>query len=284
MHSSENSVKTGEIPTTIRLGFVPGVIPAKWVRIWRERHPDWELDLVALSSLDRGFATNNQDVDAALVRPPLLTRDLHAVVLYEEVSVVVFPKDHHFAAADELTAQDLSEEIQLHPLDTPFLWRGAGGSTQLIGREAKERPQDTESAIALVAAGIGIVVVPQSLARLHHRKDLTFLPLQGGPVAPVALVWRKDDDRELIEEFHGIVRGRTPNSSRGANHQPLEGKAAKALKAQRVAERNARKAAEFVAKHGVKSSSAGKVNASKSKTRAGKPTKGKPKGINRKKS
>lgn len=283
MHSSENGVKTGEIPTTIRLGFVPGVIPAKWVRIWRERHPDWELDLVALPSLDRGLATDAQEVDAALVRPPLVSRNLHAVVLYEEVSVVVFPKDHHFAAADDLTAEDLAPEIQLHPVDSPFLWRGPDGATQLIGQEAKERPEDTAAAIALVAAGIGIVVVPQSLARLHHRKDLTFLPLKDGPIAPIALVWRQDDDRELIEEFHGIVRGRTPNSSRGANHQPLEGKAAKALKAQRVAERNARKAAEFTAKHGTKSSKLGKPNASKSKTRAGKPTKGKPKGPNRKK-
>lgn len=255
MQSTEINEKQGETPTTIRLGYVPGVIPAKWVRIWRERHPELELELVALPALDRGLSTDTSHVDVSLVRPPLISRNLHSVVLYEEVSVVVFPKEHHFAAADSLANADVAPEIQLDPLDSPFTWGSA--NLALIGRPALERPQDTSAAIALVAAGIGILILPQSVARLHHRKDLMSAPLEGGPIAPVALVWRQNDDREMIEEFHGIVRGRTLNSTRGANNQPLEGKAAKALKTQRVAEKNARKAAEFAEKYGRKPGSQG---------------------------
>ena len=266
MQSTETSGKSSETPTTIRLGFVPGVIPAKWVRIWRERHPNWDLELVALPSLDRGYGAKAGEVDLALVRPPLISRDLHAVLLYEEVPVVVFPKDHHFAAADSLTAADLASEIQLDPLDSPFSWRDREGNSTLPGRPAKERPEDTEGAVALVAAGIGVLVVPQSLARLHHRKDLTYLPLAGGATTPIALVWRQDDARDLVEEFHGIVRGRTENSSRGPGNQPLEGKAAKAAKAQRIADKNERKAAEFAAKHGKKSADGGAKSSSRGKT------------------
>ena len=168
MQSTENSEKQGEIPTTIRLGYVPGVIPAKWVRIWRERHPELELELIALDALDRGLATDAADVDVSLVRPPLVSRNLHSVVLYEEVSVVVFPKDHHFAAADSLTFADLEPEVQLNPLDSAFNWGSA--SLGLIGRPAIERPQDTAGAIALVAAGIGIVVLPVSCAPTSPKR------------------------------------------------------------------------------------------------------------------
>lgn len=279
MQSTKNSDQQGEIPTTIRLGFVPGVIPAKWVRIWRERHPNWNLELVALESMDRGAAVHRSEVDVALVRPPLVSRSLHAVVLYEEQPVVVFPKDHHFAAADSLNFEDLAPEVHLNPLDNAYLWPGPDGSVALPGIAAKERPADTAAAIALVAAGIGVLVVPQSLARLHHRKDLTFAPLTAGPVAPVALVWRQDDERELIEEFHGIVRGRTENSTRGANNQPLVGKEAKALKAQRIAEKNARRAAEFAEKHGRKQKNqAGRAGGPKRPAGGGKVSgKGRPK-------
>jgi hypothetical protein len=78
-----------------------------------------------------------------------------------------------------------------------------------------ERPATTEDAVELVSAGIGLLVAPQSLARLHHRKDLTYRPLPTGPVSQVALSWPAGETSELMEHFIGIVRGRTVNSSRG---------------------------------------------------------------------
>jgi DNA-binding transcriptional LysR family regulator len=65
-----------------------------------------------------------------------------------------------------------------------------------------------------VAAGVGIVVVPMSLARLHHRKDAEHRTLTDGPSSTVALVWPADDPSALVDAFIGIVRGRTANSSR----------------------------------------------------------------------
>src|SRR5699024_2653252 len=72
-------------------------------------------------------------------------------------------------------------------------------------------------ALDLVAAGVGLVLLPQSLARLHHRKDLTYRPIEGAAIAQsqVALIWPADGTSDLMEEFIGIVRGRTANSSRG---------------------------------------------------------------------
>ena len=76
-------------------------------------------------------------------------------------------------------------------------------------------PETTGDAIATVAAGVGAVIVPMSLARLHQRRDAASVPLRDGPLSQVALAWRTDRTTPLVEAFVGIVRGRTANSSRG---------------------------------------------------------------------
>ncbi len=63
--------------------------------------------------------------------------------------------------------------------------------------------------------------MPQSLARLHHRKDLKYVPLAGAPQSRVALAFPiRDENPELVEHMIGIVRGRTVNSTRGPAPEP----------------------------------------------------------------
>ena len=71
----------------------------------------------------------------------------------------------------------------------------------------------------MVATGSGIVVVPMSVARLHHRKDVVHRPVTGVAPSGVGLAWRVDDDDPRIEDFIGIVRGRTERSTRGGSAQ-----------------------------------------------------------------
>jgi hypothetical protein len=54
-----------------------------------------------------------------------------------------------------------------------------------------------------------------SLARLHHRKDVTYRKVSDVPGPEIGLIWRKDADSELHQELAGIVRGRTSRSTRG---------------------------------------------------------------------
>ncbi|WP_026425617.1 LysR family transcriptional regulator substrate-binding protein [Actinokineospora inagensis] len=192
-----------------RLGYVPGATPAKWARIWAERSTK-PLDLVAVAAAGAERAVRDGAVDAALVRLPVDREGLHAIPLYTETSVVVVPKDHVIAAADEVTADDIADDVVFHPLDDALDWAAPPG------KPAIERPATTPDALELVAAGVGVVVVPQSLARLYHRRDLTYRPITGVPESPVALCWLEDRADDDIELFIGIVRGRTVNSSRGS--------------------------------------------------------------------
>ncbi|GGQ72350.1 LysR family substrate-binding domain-containing protein [Streptomyces flaveolus] len=207
-----------EEPPSFRLAYVPGVTPDKWVRIWNERLPDVPLSLTQVSPAEAGGALLGGDADAGLVRLPVDRAVLSAIPLYTETTVVVIPKDHLVTAADEVTVEDLADEIVLHPLDDVLGWE------RPPGRPALERPATTADAVELVAAGIGVLVVPLSLARLHHRKDLTYRPVTDAPGSGVALSWPEDAHTDLVEEFIGIVRGRTVNSTRGRRSAPAQTK------------------------------------------------------------
>ncbi|KAA2262563.1 LysR family transcriptional regulator [Solihabitans fulvus] len=208
-----------DVPPSFRLAYVPGVTPTKWVRTWHERLPDVALTLVGVSAAEAADLVRAGGADAGLVRLPIDRTGLSAIPLYVETTVVVIQKDHVLAAAEEVPVADLADEVVLHPLDDALDW------AQPPGRPAVDRPATTANAVELVAAGVGVLIVPQSLARLHHRKDLTYRPVSGAPESGVALSWPEDETTDLMEQFIGIVRGRTVNSTRGRQPAPAEAKA-----------------------------------------------------------
>jgi DNA-binding transcriptional LysR family regulator len=199
--------------SSLTLGYVPGGTPAKWARIWAERHPDVPLQLRTVTAARAADEVRAGVVDAAVLRLPADTSGLAVIPLYEETTVAVVPTDHVLSVADELTAADIEGEPRLQPLDDVVDWADAPGAP------IDHRPETTETAIELVAAGIGVLIVPQSLARLYHRKDLTYRPIADAPTCLVALAVPAGPQSVLIEDFIGIVRGRKPGSSR-AQTQP----------------------------------------------------------------
>lgn len=195
------------------LGYVPGGTPAKWARIWAQRHTDVPLTLQIVAAADAADAVRSGAVDMALLRPPTDTSGLAVIPLYDETTVAVVPADHVFSAVDEISAADLAGEAILRPLDDVVAWADAPGVP------VDYQPETTGSAMELAATGMGAVIVPQSLARLHHRKDLVYRPIIDAPTCPVALAVPEGPQPELVDEFIGIVRGRRPGSSRGPAEQ-----------------------------------------------------------------
>lgn len=210
----KKAVKRAEPPATpvevsgvFALGAIPGATLGGWIDTWRQRLPRADLQLHPID-----FATQREQVhelDAAIVRLPIDRADLKVIPLYDEVPVVVCSADSHLTAADELELADLAGEIVIVAEDDVL---------RLHVPESVEAsfspPETTEQAIATVAAGVGIVIVPMSLARLHQRKDTSYRVLTDGPVSTVALAWRSDATTPAVEAFIGIVRGRTAHSSR----------------------------------------------------------------------
>jgi len=209
-------VTSSDASPSFRVAYVPGVTPAKWVRIWNERLPDVPLTLVAVSAAEASDVLREGGADAGFVRLPVDRTYFSAIPLYTETTVVVVPKDHVLTVVDEVTIEGLADDVVLHPLDDTLDWE------RLPGQPAIERPATTPDAVELVAAGVGLLVVPQSLARLYHRRDLTYRPVTDAPQSRVALSWPEKMTTDMVEDFIGVVRGRTINSTRGRAATPAK--------------------------------------------------------------
>jgi hypothetical protein len=175
---------------TFRLGFVTGATPDKWAGVWRERQRE-PIELVPVAEEVQEHGIRAGALDMALVRLPVDRDGLHVIPLYEELPVAVLNVDNALTLLDEVTTEELADEHQD--------W------TALTIREAVET----------VAAGTGVLVVPMSVARLHHRKDVTYRTVTDLPTTTVGLAWLETNDDPRVQTFIGIVRGRTERSSRG---------------------------------------------------------------------
>ncbi len=224
-------------PSALTVGYVPGGTPAKWARTWAERHREVRLNLRAVSAAEAADEVRAGGVDVALLRLPTDTSALAVIPLYEETTVAVVPADHLLCAADEITAADLDAEPILLPLDDVVAWVNGPGV------RSEHRPDTTRAAMELVAAGMGVLIVPQSLARLYHRRDLTYRRIADAPTCAVALAFPDGPQPPLVEDFIGIVRGRTPGSSRGQAQAPPKRTAREKAFAKQAARAAAGKAA-----------------------------------------
>ena len=182
----------------MRIAFAPGVTVGKWTRRWAERHPELALEVFPVSESDGVVVLLKRDATLSFVRLPVERDGLSVIRLYGELPVLVVPRDSELGTLETLTETRVAGLAQ-------------------VADYSPERP--VKDAVALVAAGVGFLRLPHSLARLNARKDVAAIPIEDAPETEIALAWLRDETTELVEEFVGIVRGRTEASSR-ANPTP----------------------------------------------------------------
>lgn len=199
----------------LRVGVTPGATPGKWLDRFAERFRRVELVVLPLEAGTERAALDEADADVVFARLPIERDGVHVISLYDEPAVVMFPKDSHLAAADTLTLDDLTDEVQVRPRDDLLGIVPPGAVAPRF-----DAPATTQEAVATVASGVGFVILPASIARAAQRRDTEVRPLRDGDDHPgtstVAIVWRPDRENvaELVSTLVGIVRGRTANSSR----------------------------------------------------------------------
>ena len=202
--------------------------------------------------IERKDVPDNPFVHMSIVRPdrePASTdgEKYHSIRLYEELPVVILPVDHVLTVLDEVPVEELAEEFLLQPAsDIPAYEEVSRTWRESAGRIVPEGLTDKET-IELVAAGVGLYIVPMSIARFYHRKDLTYRPVAGLDTYPVHLVWprapkgepRSEELEALLQDFIGIVRGRTATSDRGSETRQARAERIAAEKAKEKAKARA---------------------------------------------
>ena len=202
--------------------------------------------------IERKDVPENPFAHMSIVRPdrePASTdgEKYHSIRLYEELPVVILPVDHVLTVLDEVPVEELAEEFLLQPAsDIPAYEEVSRAWRESAGRIVPEGLNDKET-IELVAAGVGLYIVPMSIARFYHRKDLTYRPVAGLDLYPVHLVWprapkgepRSEELEALLQDFIGIVRGRTATSDRGSETRQARAERIAAEKAKEKAKARA---------------------------------------------
>jgi hypothetical protein len=163
------------VPPALTVAYARGVNPGKWARIWSERRPDDELRLIRVDLDEQRAVLASGAADVVLARVPIDQDGLNTIALFEELPVVVFAKGAALGAEDTVGMAALADE-QL--IMTPLVLEWAE-RTAVLGFDAPAAPltDDPEAAVELAASEVGIVVVPQSVARLHQRKDVEYRPI-----------------------------------------------------------------------------------------------------------
>jgi DNA-binding transcriptional LysR family regulator len=149
-------------------------------------------------------------VDAAFIRPPFEADEVVAYTpLLHEKMVVAIPKAHRLSSRKATTLAGLADELFVfyHRDVRPGLTDAVIAACERSGfrpRVSQEAPQLT-STLNLVAAGLGVAIVPESLRHLRTN-DIAYLRLSGdAPQAALGLASRADRRSVALGNFIAVA-------------------------------------------------------------------------------
>ncbi|MCD0443928.1 LysR family transcriptional regulator [Glycomyces sp. A-F 0318] len=203
--AAERAVRAAEAEASkvLRIGFLASAANEKTQAIlaaFRERRPDWRVELRQAGWGDPTAALASGEVEAAFMRLPFPDQDDYRLLpLLTEPRCVAMAAGHRLAARESLRFEDLLDEpFVAAPAPTGAFRDHWVGAAAREGREVRigavtEHPDDWLSAIA---NGDGIALAPQSAARYYARPDVVYREVSGVAPSTVALAWPKPPPRD----------------------------------------------------------------------------------------
>jgi DNA-binding transcriptional LysR family regulator len=197
-----------------RIGFVPSTLYGRLPElIWRYRavRPDVELTLIELTTLEQIAALKQGRIDVGYGRIPFDDPAIERVLLRNEKLSAALPSGHSLLArAGPLQLNDLAAE----PLVVyPKAPRPSYADQVLaLFRERGVKPpavyevRELQTALGLVAAQVGVCLVPVSVEGLR-RDNVVYRPLdEQKAVSPVIMSTRKGDRSPEIALILKLIR------------------------------------------------------------------------------
>lgn len=193
----------------LTIGFVGSaiydVLPAL-LRAFEERHPDVQVVLAspALTTFQIAALESGQ-TDLALLRPPVRSRKLRTLTVRREVFLVALPEHHRLAHRSQVSMHDLAGEafVTLPVRLESVLLAETIALCQRWGFRPRVRQEatDLDTVLRLVAAGMGVALVPSSVAEARIRA-LVLRPLrERSPSLETCLAWRAADESATVQAF-----------------------------------------------------------------------------------
>lgn len=201
----------------LMIGFVPsaahGALPAILPR-YRQRYPGVELSMRERTPDELIRLVHERRLDVALMFAPLRDDTLFAQCVCTEHLVAAVPRHHALAREASVDVRVLAAHALILPTqhETPGLYSRIRELFDEFGIDPVVVQREIwmmQTIIGLVAADIGVAIVPSSATTLRHP-DVVYRPLaqRAAPVEMTA-IWRKDTPSPTLAGFIEIIRERT---------------------------------------------------------------------------
>jgi DNA-binding transcriptional LysR family regulator len=202
---------------TLRVGVITpatGPLLARVLRHFHQKFPGVQLSLSALTSTEQLKRLRAGELDAGLLRPPVVSPDLDTRFVEQAPLMLAVPAGHRLAKKKKLAWMDFNGEglVMIHPdlqhsFYDPFIaaCAKAGAKTHVA-----QYAQDVQIKMWLISAGFGIAPVTATLVEIR-RPGVVFRSLPPGlPPVQTMLVWRRADAtapvvKNFLECFNSVT-------------------------------------------------------------------------------
>jgi len=187
-------------------GGLPRLIAAS-----RREFPHVELILQEASSTDQLRKLNSSEIDFAILRPPIEQTQLQSLCFSTESLIAALPASHSLSERPKIRLRDLTGEafISYLPYEAYYLFNLVGDLLAAAGATPNYVQQLTQvhSVMALVQAGMGISIVPES-AKMLNFSNVVLRPIEDPQPKPVELfmAWRADNLNPLVPQMAELAR------------------------------------------------------------------------------
>ncbi len=195
--------------TTLRIGLLSGTIAAgdltaPILEHFQRERPDIEVQLHDIGMNDQATALRSGEVDVAIVRGPLIERELDVVPLALDRTDVMVGATHELAEADEVTLDDVLP-FKMTPAVTPDYFLRFWHLDDLRGGSNVDRslhPARTVAEVQLaVATGRVISAAVSTMTQALPNALIRTVPLRDGPMSTIAVARERADHRQVVRDF-----------------------------------------------------------------------------------
>lgn len=193
------------------------------IRRFRAAAPQIEIDLVEMNTMAQIEALKNGRIDAGFGRLTADDRAIRRHLIVRERLLMALPVFHQLAAPK---GQPISlnaaahESLILYPSEPRPSY-----ADQLLDilRDHDVQPgpmrevRELQTALGLVAAGVGIAIVPAAVQRLR-RDDIVYRPIaERDAISPIIVSWRIADQSEPTRLLERLCRELSEGTAAGLN-------------------------------------------------------------------
>ncbi|SFU83692.1 transcriptional regulator, LysR family [Polaromonas sp. YR568] len=193
---------------SLRIGFVGSTlytsVPALLSR-YRQLYPQVAVSVQQATVAKQTVMLKNGDIDIGIIRQPITDAKLVTRSLFKEDFMVALPAHHRLAGQQAVALKALADEdfVFFSRSEAPAIHEqlrrmceAAGFSPRIV-----QEVYPMSTVVGLVAAGVGIAIVPESMQRLRMQHVLYRDLLGTKAKTEFFLAWRADNDSQTLKGF-----------------------------------------------------------------------------------